>query len=122
MNCKDHEEYFYGVYSSVRKGTISYIRKLNNPVDMFSLASLLKDKEAIDELYNSITLSQLQKELLEDLKSKNRKILLTVNSFILEEKYSFLTPILEELSLDTIIQDKLLSLDDFELDLLEKNY
>lgn len=119
-NCNDRDEVFAGVTSNVWEGTISYIKKLDNPIDMFSLATLSKDKEAIDELYNSITLNERQKELLEDLKNKNREVLLTVNPFILEEKYSFLTPVLEELSLDTIIQDKLLSLDDFELDLLEK--
>ena len=119
-NCRRHSKEFAGIPYVVREGTISYIRKLDNLADMFSLAILSKDQEAIAELYNSIDLSEHQKELLEDLKSKNREVLLTVNPILLEEKYSFLTPILEELSLDRIIQDKLVSLDDFELDLLEK--
>lgn len=119
-NCDYVEEDFYGILSGVYKNTILYIKKLNNPADMFSMATLVKDQEAIKELYNTVKLSDYQIRMIKKLKEKNSELLLTLNPFILEEKYSFLLPLIDEVVLDIHIQDRLTSLDDFELELLKK--
>lgn len=119
-NCKNHEEVFAGSFSAVWENTFSFIEKASNPVDRFSLATLSKDREAIQSLYESTNLNDYQKSLIKELSEKNEELLLTLNPYVLDTKYAFLNSVIDELVVDTIIQDKLLSLDDYELSILKR--
>lgn len=119
-NCENEEEYFAGIFSAVWKKTIPFVEMCDEDCDKFSIATLSKDTEAIKQLYDTINLDDRVKEEIKKMLSVNNELLLTLNPFILQDKYSFLSPLYNELALDTIIQDKLLSLDDFELNILKK--
>lgn len=119
-NCEDEEEYFYGVFNNAWKKTLPYVEMCNLDCDKFSIATLSRDTEAIDQLYNTVKLDDTIKKEIKKMLSVNNKLLLTLNPFILQDKYLFLKPLYNELALDTFIQDKLLSLDDFELSILKK--
>lgn len=119
-NCKNHEESFAGCFSAVWEDTLKFIEKATNPVDKFSLATLSKDTKAIQSLYDTISLNDYQKSLMKELLEKNEELLLTLNPYVLDTKYTFLNPVIDELVVDRIIQDKLLSLDDYELSILKR--
>ncbi len=119
-NCKSHEEIFAGAISAKREGTLSYIQKSDNISDKFSLAILSGDVEAIKELYKSTILTDYQKKLIKELQERNNELLLTLNPCVLDPKYEFLNPVIDELVVDSFVQDKLLSLDDYELSLLKR--
>lgn len=118
-NCKNQEEYFAGSYTAVWENTMPYIQLCDEMCDKFSIATLAKDAKAIQELYNTANLSDYQKEKINNMLKNNNELLLTLNPYILEHKYAFLDPYLDELVLDESIQDKLLSLDDYELYILQ---
>lgn len=119
-NCENEEEYFAGVFTAAWKKTLPYVKMCDLDCDKFSIATLSKDIEAINQLYNTINLDDTIKEEIKKMLSVNNELLLTLNPFILLDKYSFLKPIYNELALDAIIQDKLLSLEDFELSILKR--
>lgn len=119
-NCKNHEEMFAGCFSAVWEDTLKFIEKANNSADKFSLATLSKDTKAVQSLYDSISLNDYQKSLIKELLEKNEELLLTLNPYVLDSKYAFLNSVIDELVVDTIIQDKLLSLDDYELSVLKR--
>ena len=119
-NCNDHEISFYGVLSTVFEDTLRFIEKIDNPVDKFSLATLAKDKVAIDALYNSIGLSEYQRNLISKLLENNNELLMTLNPYVLDPKFEFLTPVLDTLVVDPMAQDKLLSLNDYEISVLKR--
>lgn len=119
-NCKNETECFAGVFTASWKKTMPYINMCDLDCDKFSLATISKDIEAISQLYTTVNLDDKIKLEIKKMLSVNNELLLTLNPFILQDKYSFLKPIYNELALDTIIQDKLLSLDDFELSVLKR--
>lgn len=119
-NCENEEEYFAGVFTAAWKKTIPFVVMCDEDCDKFSIATLSKDTEAIKHLYDTINLDDKIKEKIKKMLSVNNELLLTLNPFILQDKYSFLSPLYNELALDTIIQDKLLSLNDFELNILKR--
>lgn len=119
-NCSNHDEFFAGVFSAIWENTMPYVQMCDEMCDKFSIATLCKDTVAIQELYNMANLSDYQKEQIKSMLKTNRELFLTLNPYILQEKYAFLKSYLYELSLDTIIQDQLLSLDDYELYILKK--
>ncbi|HAB67669.1 MAG TPA: hypothetical protein DCE23_09920 [Firmicutes bacterium] len=119
-NCVSSEQEFAGSYTAVWKDTLKYIIGVDNVVDRFSLALMTKDKEAIDALYKTIDLNAYQKELLNELLERNNELLYTLNPFVLDPKYDFLMPVIDELVVDKIIQDKLLSLNEYELSILKR--
>ena len=120
-NCKNNDEMIaYHCFSVGWKDTLKFIEKPINPADKFSLATLSKDTKAVQSLYTSIRLNDYQKSLIKKLQEKNEELLLTLNPYVLDTKYAFLTPVIDELVIDTIIQDKLLSLDDYELSVLKR--
>ena len=119
-NCENEEEYFAGVLTAAWKKTIPFVEMCDEDCDKFSIATLSQDTEAIKQLYDTINLDDGIKEEIKKMLSVNNELLLTLNPFILQDKYSFLSPLYNELALDTIIQDKLLSLDDFELNILKR--
>ena len=119
-NCSDHEEYFAGIYSTVWENTMPYVQICEEMCDKFSIATLCKDTTAIQELYDTTTLTDYQKQKIKSMLQTNNELLLTLNPYILQEKYAFLEPYINELALDTIIQDRLLSLDDYELYIIKK--
>jgi hypothetical protein len=97
-----------------------FVEMCDEDCDKFSVATLSKDTEAIKQLYDTIKLDDRIIEEIKKMLRVNNELLLTLNPFILQDKYSFLSPLYNELALDTIIQDKLLSLDDFELNILKR--
>ena len=119
-NCENEEEYFAGVFTAAWKKTLPFVEMCDEDCDKFSIATLSKDTEAIKYLYDSINLDDKIIEEIKKMLSVNNELLLTLNPFILQDKYSFLSPLYNELALDTIIQDKLLSLNDFELNILKR--
>ena len=119
-NCKNHEEMFAGCFSAVWEDTLKFIEKAIDPADKFSLATLSKDTKAVQSLYDSISLNDYQKSLIKELLEKNEELLLTLNPYVLDTKYAFLNSVIDELVVDTIIQDKLLSLDDYELSVVKR--
>lgn len=120
-NCKSYEgEFDDGSLYAIFEDTQKYIEKASNPADKFSLATLARDTKAIQFLYNSINLNNYQKTLIKKLLENNNELLLTLNPYVLDPKYEFLTPVINELVLDMVIQDKLLSLDDYELSILKR--
>lgn len=119
-NCERGSDFFAGVFSGAWTGTLKYVEQAERPEDKFSLAILAKDAEAIDVLYEKIPLNDYQKKLMTQLLDHNEEVLLTLNPFVLDPKYDFLNPVIDELVLDKIIQDKLLSLDDYELSILKR--
>lgn len=119
-NCKKNSELFAGVFSASWKDTIKYIKQVENPADKFSLATLAKDKEAIQLLYDSISLNEYQKNMISKLLKRNNELLLTLNPYILDPKYEFLNPVIDELVIDVFIQDKLLSLNEYEISILKR--
>lgn len=119
-NCENEEIAFFGIYTTVWKKTLPFIEMCDEDCDKFSIATMSKDTEAINQLYKTINLDDKIKEEIKKRLSVNNELLLTLNPFILQDKYSFLSPIYNELALDQVIQDKLLSLDDFELNILKK--
>lgn len=70
--------------------------------DKFSIATLSKDTETINQLYNTV-LDDMIKEEIKRLLSVNNELLLTLNPFILQTKYSFKKTLYNELALDVII-------------------
>ncbi len=119
-NCSNHEEFFVGVFSAIWENTMPYVQLCDEMCDKFSIATLSKDTTAIQELYNTANLSDYQNQKIESMLKTNNELLLTLNPYILQEKYAFLEPYINELALDTIIQDRLLSLDDYELYIIKK--
>ncbi len=119
-NCSNHEEFFAGVFSAIWDNTLPYVQLCDEMCDKFSIATLSKDTAAIQELYNTVNLSDYQKQKIRNMLQTNNELLLTLNPYILQEKYAFLEPYINELALDTIIQDRLLSLDDYELYIIKK--
>ena len=119
-NCSNHEEVFAGTFSAIWENTMPYVQLCDEMCDKFSIATLSKDTDAIQELYKNANLSDYQKQKISSMLKTNNELLLTLNPYILEEKYAFLEPYINELALDTIIQDRLLSLDDYELYILKK--
>ena len=119
-NCSKHDEFFAGVFSAIRENTMPYVNLCDEMCDKFSIATLSKDTEAIKELYKTANLSDYQKQNIKIMLQKNNELLLTLNPYILQEKYGFLEPYINELALDTIIQDRLLSLYDYELYIVKK--
>lgn len=119
-NCSNHSEVFAGTFSAIWENTMPYIQLCDEICDKFSIATLSKDTIAIQELYNTVHLSDYQKQKIKSMLQINSELLLTLNPYILQEKYSFLEPYVNELALDTFIQDKLLSLDDYELYIVKK--
>lgn len=119
-NCDDHEEYFAGVYSAVWENTMPYVNLCDEMCDRFSIATLSKDVDAIQKLYDTASLSDYQRQRIESMLQTNNELLLTLNPYILQEKYAFLELYINELALDTIIQDRLLSLDDYELYIVKR--
>ncbi len=119
-NCKKENEYFAGVTLCVWKETLPYVKMCDLDCDKFSIATLSKDIEAINQLYNNVNLSNYQKQEIENLLKTNKDLLLTLNPFVLQEKYAFLKPYINELTLDVGVQDRLLSLDDYELYIVKK--
>lgn len=119
-NCSNHEEFFAGVFSAIWENTMPYIELCDEMCDKFSIATLSKDTVAIQELYKTATLNDYQKQKIKSMLKTNNELLLTLNPYILQEKYAFLEPYVNELALDTIIQDRLLSLDDYELYIIKK--
>ncbi|MGN1336975.1 MAG: hypothetical protein ACI4WW_00665 [Candidatus Coprovivens sp.] len=119
-NCSRHEENFAGVFTAVFENTMTYVDLCDEMCDKFSIATLSKDTDAIQTLYNTANLSDYQKQKIKSMLKTNNELLLTLNPYILDEKYTFLDPYINELVLDTFIQDKLLSLDDYELYIIKK--
>jgi len=119
-NCTNHEEYFAGLSSAIWENTMPYVELCDEMCDKFSIATLCKDTAAIQELYNTTILSDYQKQKIKSMLNNNNELLLTLNPYILQEKYEFLEPYINELALDAVIQDRLLSLEDYELYILEK--
>lgn len=111
---------FAGSFSAVWEGTLKYIENASNPADKFSLATLSNDTKALEFLYNSTNLNNYQKQLINELVKRNEELFFTLNPYVLDIKYAFLNPVIDELVIDTIIQDKLLSLDDYELSVLKR--
>ncbi len=119
-NCEDDEEYFAGTLNAVWKNTLPYVQECDEMCDRFSLATLSGDSEAIQELYRTADLSEYQKQKIKSMLKDNNELLITLNPYVLDEKYAFLEPYINELVLDDNIQDLVLSLDDYELSILKK--
>ena len=119
-NCSYHEEEFARVLSPIFENTMPYVQLCDEMCDKFSIATLSKDTAAIEELYNIANLSDYQKQKIKSMLQTNNELKLTLNPYILQEKYAFLEPYINELALDAFIQDKLLSLDDYELYIVKK--
>lgn len=119
-NCQCNYEDFYGVQIPVWKGTLPFIKKCDNQVDQFTLALLTQDREAILELHGTVKLGSKIRNKIDEMLERNREVLLSLNPFILADKYNFLSSYLNELALDIRVQDSLLSLDDYELYILER--
>lgn len=119
-NCNNHEEFFAGVFSAIWENTMPYVQICDEMCDKFSIATLSKDTVAIQELHNTADFSDYQKQQIKHLLKTNNELLLTLNPYVLQEKYNFLEPYINELTLDTIIQDRLLSLEEYEIYILKK--
>lgn len=119
-NCSKHTEQIDDMVITMFENTMPYVQLCDEMCDKFSVAILSKDTDAIHELYNIANLNDYQKQKINSMLKTNNELLLTLNPYILEEKYAFLEPYLNELALDGIIQDRLLSLDDYELYILKK--
>ena len=119
-NCEiENRKDFGSVSNFVWKKTLPYVEMCDLDCDKFSIATICKDTEAINKLYDTVHLDDMILEEIKKLLSVNSELLLTLNPFILQDKYSFLKPFYNDLSLDAITQDRLLSLDDFELRILK---
>ncbi len=119
-NCNHQEELFADGLSAVWQNTLPYVQLCDVICDKFSIATLSKDNVAIQELYNTVNLSDYQKKKINSMLKTNNELLLTLNPYVLQEKYAFLEPYINELVLDPFIQDRLLSLDDYELYIVKK--
>ncbi len=120
-NCKRHEVSLPGgVYNTIFENTLPYVQLCDKMYDKFSIATQSGDIAAIHELYNTANLSDYQKQKIENMRQINNELLSTLNPYILQEKYNFLEPYINELALDPVVQDRLLSLDDYELYIIKK--
>lgn len=118
-NCRSHEEVFAGSYSVSFEDTFSYIQECEDLSDSFNLALLAKDRKAIQQLYNASSFSDKVYQKIKEMMSINGELLLSLNPYILQDKYQFLESYFNEMALDSILEDKLLSLDDYELRILK---
>ena len=87
-NCSNHEEFFAGVFSAIWENTMPYVELCDEMCDKFSIATLSKDTVAIQELYNTANLSDYQKQKIKSKLHTNNELLLTLNPYILQEKYA----------------------------------
>ena len=119
-NCRSHEEDFAGSCSSSFEDTFPLIQSCEDLSDSFNLALLAKDRKAIQKLYDTSSFSDKVYQKIKEMMVVNGELLLSLNPFILQDKYHFLESYFNEIALDSILEDKLLSLNDFELQLLER--
>ncbi len=94
--------------------------KVINPLDKIYIAQEWMDFEIVKRELSTLSLTEYQKNKLEELKSKNNAWFETLNIEILDEKYSFLDKYLDFLTTDLRTQQLLLSLNDEELILFSK--
>ena len=113
---------YYGVKIFVYKNIDAYLEQLSDIKDKIYLAQWCNNFSKVQELINSLTLTDYQKNKYFILKSKNDEIDETINFRILDEKYSFLDNIMDMLTTDIDIQDRILSLSDSRLKLFKKMY
>lgn len=101
-------------------GTFLYVDKdIERIEDKFYIVTKFGTIASIKLLYESITLSDSQKEKIQRLEKNNKNIITTLNIGILDNKFSFLKDLFDELVLDIEMQDILVKLTDFDLMLLK---
>lgn len=121
-NCPSDDEVFYGTMSGVWKDTYKYVSQAETVAGKFALALCSKDEEAISRLHEETKLTDKEKAKLDRLKKHNAECLSTLNLAILNSKYDFLDKHIDLIALDHKAQERILSLNDKELLLLEKIY
>lgn len=119
-NCESTEEYFYGLFTGVWSGTYKYVSEADTIGSKFALAICAKDMETIERLYKETKLSDKEKSKLSRIKKRNADYKQTLNPGILADKYDFLDKYLDLIILDRPAQERLLSLNDKDLNLLKK--
>lgn len=121
-NCPSDDEVFYGTMCGVWKDTYQYVSQAETVAGKFALALCSKDEEAISRLHKETKLTDKEKAKLDRIKKHNIECLSTLNLAILNSKYDFLDKHIDLIALDHKVQERILSLNDKELLLVEKIY
>lgn len=121
-NEKEYVEEYYGAIFYVYKDIDKYLEQFDDINDKIYLAQWCNNFSKVQELINSLTLTDYQKNKYFILKSKNDEVDETINFRILDEKYSFLDNIMDMITTDIDIQDRIVSLSDSRLKLFKKMY
>lgn len=83
------------------------------------MATLLGDVNTLFWLYNHINLNTYQKNILKNLIKNNQNCIFSLNIGMLDERFAFLNSLLDELVIDIKIQDKLINMNNYDLNLLK---
>jgi hypothetical protein len=119
-NCERREVTVSGVKLYSTRDALRFIERAEKMEDKFILATRSHDKVTIETLYDSIQLNDYQKEMISKLREHNEHLLLTLNPFVLNPKFEFLTPVIDELVVDCFAQEQLLSLNEYEISVLKR--
>lgn len=117
-------ECYYGALQEKYNDLNYYFNKyhLTNPYDRISIAQKGMNFDIVKEEMKKLNIESKQKKKLSTITKNNDEWYETLNFEILDEKYDFLNDILDLIITDIDIQQRLISLDDKELNLFKLLY
>lgn len=123
-NDDSESECYYGVLQEKYNNLNYYFNKyhLTNPYDRISIAQKGMNFDIVKEEMKKLNIGSKQKKKLSTITKNSDEWYETLNFEILDEKYDFLNDILDSIITDIDIQQRLISLDDKELNLFKLLY
>ena len=121
-NEKEDIEDYYGNVNLVYHNIDKYIDALDNTYDKIALAQWANNYGKAKEMISNLNLSNEEKIKYQQLKNKNIDLDETLNFELLSSKYAFLNDMLDMITTDIKVQERIVSLSDEELELFKTMY
>ena len=122
---KNEPEELFEYYNDLVPGYLNigkYLEEIPNVFDKIVLAQNCCDEETLKKLLSQVQLSEDQQKKYQKLLSKNDELNMTLNFNLLNNKYDFLNPIMDLITTNVNIQERILSLSDEKLELFKKMF
>ena len=110
---------FYNLAVCRYNGIESYLKQISNVRDKIIVAEWAYDYDTLSNLMSDVELTDYERNKYQKLLTRNRDLDKTINFDLLMEKYSFLDPIMDIITTDINIQQRIVSLSDERLELFK---